>query len=523
VSEALRFKSAWKVNLLIIGSLIGIMLAYYYWQLQQGERIFRRHVLQHARMVAGLIQLNVSREALSREALEEVMATFLGNAARFVDYLNTVAPFSQEELAAFSDEAGLAGILIRRQGGGSVEGPPGWLQGTVPCTAKGTLTRMADGGLYALAVPGAGREGCVVVGMRNARITELRKQISLSRLLAELPGLAGIRYIRLDAFPSDRAPSGPLPTVEMRGKGAGMVAEGRLPMNGKELVVGIEAQHFAERMHQLRTEFTVFSFLIAFLGGGVTWLLHRHQSAYLHQVSRYERRLAREQEDAALGRASAAITHEIRNPLNAISMGLQRLEMEAGSLSGEQLDLVAALRRAVTRTDGIVKELRRYAGAISPKREWLRLDEILPHIFELYQGPCKERHLSVRMEIAGVGRILADRALIEEVIENLVKNAVEASPDGGSMVVFLSESSGEITVSMENEGFDLPESRAQDILEPYFSTKAQGSGLGLSIANRIIRAHEGGMTVSVPRPGWVRISFHLPRTGSENTGGEHPA
>jgi signal transduction histidine kinase len=515
VSEALRFKSAWKVNLLIIGSLIGIVLAYYYWQLQQGERIFRRHVVQHARMVAGLIRLNVSREVLSREALEEVIATFLGNAARFVDYLNTVAPFNPEELAAFSDEAGLAGIRIRRSGGGSVEGPPGWLRGTVPCTPEGRLTRVGERGLYALAVPGTGRGVCVTVGMVNARINELREQISLSRLLADLPGLAGIRYVRFDPVPPDRVGSPAEPFVEMRGKGAGMVAEGRLPMNGKELVVGLEAQHFAERMHQLRTEFMAFSLLIALLGGAVTWLLQRYQSAYLDQVRRYERQLAREQEDAALGRASAAITHEIRNPLNAISMGLQRLEMEADSLGTEHRDLVAALRRAVSRTDGIVRELKRYAGAISPKRERMRLDEILPHIVGLYQGLCMERNLSVQMALESEGRVLGDRALLEEVMENLVKNAVEASAGGGTIAVSLTESSGQVMVSMENEGFELPESRAQDILEPYFSTKAQGSGLGLSIANRIVRAHGGRVTVSVPTPGRVRISFQLPGAGPE--------
>ena len=264
-----HFKPAWKANLLAIGSLIGIMLGYYYWQLRHGEQTFRKHVLDHAQMVGGIIKLNVSREVLSREVVEEVITTFLGNAARFVDYLDTVEPFSSEELAAFAGKAGLAGIRIRGQDGSWVEGPSGWLKGVVSCGPESLLTSIGEEGLYTLSIPRTEKEACIVVGMVNARITALREQISLSRLLDILPGLAGIRYVRFEEISLNHQVRSSEPSVEIMGNGRDLVAEGRLQVDAKVLVVGIEAQHFGERMHQLRIEFVTFSVIVGLLGGGV--------------------------------------------------------------------------------------------------------------------------------------------------------------------------------------------------------------------------------------------------------------
>ena len=511
-----QVKPAWKANLLVIGSLIGIMLAYFYWQMRYGEQTFRRHVLDHAQMVGEIIKLNISREVLSREVVEEVITTVLGNAARFVDYLDGVEPFSPEELAAFSEEAGLAGIRVQHRDGLWVEGPSGWLKTTVPCPQESLLTSIGEEKLYTLAIPRIQKDTCIIVGMANKRIAALREQISLSRLLAILPGLAGISYVRFEDILINQQDPYSRPSVAFSGKGKDMVAEGRLPMDGKMLVVGIEARHFGERMHQLRIELITFSVIVGILGGVFTWLLYRYQGTYLNQVRRYERRLAREQEDAALGRASATITHEIRNPLNAISMGLQRLEIEATGLSHEQKSLLATLRQAVSRTDGIIKELRRYVRPIVPKDDLILLSDILKHILSLYRRACQERDISLKTQLESKGAVLGDRGLLEEVVENLIKNAMEASPKGGEIYIRLFAVQGRVELSMQNHGFELDESQVHEIMEPYFTTKTQGSGLGLSIAHRIIRAHGGQMMVAAPMPGCLKVSFELP-LASEDT------
>ena len=511
-----HIRPAWKMNLLVIATLIGVMLGYYYWQLKFGENTFRRHVLDHTQMVAGVIRLNIGREELSREVVEEVIRTFLGNAARFVDYLDTVEPFSPDELAAFSREAGLAGICISDGRGAWITGPDGWLEGDVPCTPEGRLTQTGADGLYALAVPRMETDGCIIVGMLNARIRDLRQQISLSRLLAMLPGLAGIRYVRFEPQPG--GPGGDdglvsIPIVKIMGRGSDMVAEGRLDVGGRILVIGLEARHFGVRMQQLRMEFISFSIILAILGGIFTWALHHYQSAYLNQVRRYERQLAREKEDASLGRASAAITHEIRNPLNAISMGLQRLQIEADSLDPEHRDLLAALRQAVDRTDGIIRRLRRYARPIAPEFDTVSLDDIVSHIVDLYGGLCQDRGIRILKALETHRQVRGDSGLLEEVVENLMKNAVEASPRGETISICLEERHGRVALSMDNAGFESPKSGASEILEPYYTTKTQGSGLGLSIAGRIIRAHEGQITVTVPGPGRIRVHVFLPVAG----------
>src|SRR6056297_1878675 len=108
----LRFAPTWQANLLVFGCLIGVVLALVYWQIRSSEKTFVRHVRNHARLLASVIRLQANTAVMSKNAIEAVMQTFLGNTARFVDYLDTIAPFTPDELSAFAKESGLAGIAI---------------------------------------------------------------------------------------------------------------------------------------------------------------------------------------------------------------------------------------------------------------------------------------------------------------------------------------------------------------------------------------------------------------------------
>ena len=109
-----HIKSAWKANIIVIGTLILIVLAYFFWQLRYTEKTFNNHVEEHARVLAGMLRLNADSSVLSQEIVEEIMGTFLGNSARFVEYLDSIEPFSTDELTAFAEESGLSGIRIIR-------------------------------------------------------------------------------------------------------------------------------------------------------------------------------------------------------------------------------------------------------------------------------------------------------------------------------------------------------------------------------------------------------------------------
>lgn len=516
-SRYLRLLPAWKGNLLVFGLLILIVLAYFFWQLQQAHETFLNHARQHAGMLAGVIELNARGAILSQNVIEEIMQTFLGNTARFVDYLDNVEPFASEELAAFAQEAGLAGIRIVRQAGDFTEGPAGWFKypGDFSCTANArSLQHLPADHLYFLIYPRDSEPGCIITGITAARIEKLHEQVSLSHLLNTLSGLAGITYVRIEPSRCKNSACNKLkmsgiPEITLIDTRDTKVAEARLPFREDVLVVALDATHFFVRIAQLRSEYFVFSVILAMLGLFFSWLLHRHQTAYLNRIRDVERELARQREDAALGRAAAAITHEIRNPLNAISMGLQRLQIEADDLDEEYQELVATMLKAVQRTNSIVTNIRRYAGPLKPRSQAVRLSAVISHILSLYCQKCEENSIEIRSEIRYEGIIDGDAELLEQVVENLIKNGIEAQPGGGFLHIIADREGPEAILSIENGGLDLSEEEVGRIFEPYFTTKTRGTGLGLAIVRRIIRAHRGRVEAEVPSPGVLRIRVYF--------------
>ena len=130
----------------------------------------------------------------------------------------------------------------------------------------------------------------------------------------------------------------------------------------------------------------------------------------------------------------------------------------------------------------------------------------------LYDSPCKAQGVEVRKGAFFADPIPGDVNLLKQLVENLIRNAMEAQPNGGYLEVELQHAEQEAVLFVRNAGFTLPADEAERIFEPYFTTKAQGTGLGMSIASRIVKAHGGHMQVQTNGNGHVEISTHLPIT-----------
>jgi signal transduction histidine kinase len=513
----LSTQPAWRVNLLLFGLLIAIVLAYFYWQVRQLQQTFLTHSLEHSRMLANVIEQNARTALLSQKAVEKIVQIFLGNTARFVAYLEAVEPFSASELSEFAHESGLSGIRIVRVDGTETQGPESAAIPAMPgCPgAAGRFTRFPEKNLYVAAMPLVEQGGCVVTGLASAPIAQLDEEISLNRLLDALTGLAGIQYVRIENQAShshaslgyEETQPSHIHFVELGGE---TIAESRIPFGGDILVAGLDTRHFMIRTRQIWFEFFFFAGVLAMLGIAFSWILHRFQARYLTHIQAVEREMAEHREDAALGRAAAAIAHEIRNPLNAIGMGLQRLRIEAPDLDDEYRDLVATLLQAVKRTDAIVSDLRRYARPAAPIPQRMSPSAVVRDILDLYRRRCADQSIDIIEDLSFTGDLTADPQMVAQMVENLIKNAVEAQPGGGHLKVSLARRDGHVMLAFENRGFDLAPSEAAQILSPYFTTKARGTGLGLSIVRKIVAAHSGRLAFAVPEAGVLRIEIRLP-------------
>jgi two-component system, NtrC family, sensor histidine kinase HydH len=508
----LRLLPTWKGSLIFFGVLIGIVLIYFYTQIRQAQYSFLAQAETDTRIIAQIIQKNAHRAVLAQNTIHAIMQRFLGNTARFVDYLDAIEPFAPYELEAFAQEAGLAGIRIVDDKGRLRQGPPGWFsaQKNDCAQADGRIHHRLDAHLYYFVWPRTKASGCILVGITAARIEKLQQEVGLPQLLKTLSGLGGIDYVRLEDVPLNVSARVPDFGVRLITVESGQVAEAKFAFENQVLVVGLQARHFKQRIRQLWREFATFGIGLAALGLFFAWLHQRLQTAHLKQVHLFEQKLALQREEAALGRAAAAITHEIRNPLNAISMGLQRLQLEEVTLSTEHGRLVQSMRQAVKRTNDIVVNIRRFARPIAVQRQPVDIAELIERLVTLYSPQGQARKITFACDFDLTEKVSGDTTLLEEVFENLLKNSIEAQPDGGVIQLRGRQDGSMAVIEIKNGGFTLKRDQTDQIFKPYFTTKTRGTGLGLAIAQRIVSAHKGRLDAVAQGAGTLCITIRLP-------------
>ncbi|HTM57150.1 MAG TPA: ATP-binding protein [Candidatus Udaeobacter sp.] len=214
-------------------------------------------------------------------------------------------------------------------------------------------------------------------------------------------------------------------------------------------------------------------------------------------TARLERRLSRAENLAAMGRLTATLAHEIKNPLAVIRGSAERL----GKLEPE----------ARRMSDYVVEEADRLAKTVSRYLEFARGGvadgeagdpiEALDQTLNLLDGEFRDRHVTVARSAveapAGRGspRVALDRDSLKQVYLNLILNALEAMPDGGTLTVAAGEHAGKIEVALTDTGAGIPEETLRRIGSPFFTTKARGSGLGLFLTRRLVQSAGGELEI----------------------------
>ena len=359
-----RLPPPWLGHLLVFGFLFTLVLAWFFIQTRQAQRAFLDDASAHAGLLTDAVILH-ARGAVLAEGVTAIMLTrFLGNSARFVAYLDGVAPFRSDELAGFAEEAGLSVIRVARAET-VVQGPETWRSDeSLDCGRLEQLIRLESAHTILFGVARAQPPGCVLVGMDSRGTEALEAAIGLSRALKSVAALPGVVSIRLEGQPtreSDHTRRNASPTISIQRLETGqVVAHADAMIAGARLILDLDAGPLLIMRERLWMEFLGFVLVLVLAGSAGTWVLYRHQRAHERQLLDYERRLSRQREEASLGRAAAAIAHEIRNPLNAMAMGLQRLQLEALELKGEHHRLLELVLLAVGRANSAVTGLLDY-------------------------------------------------------------------------------------------------------------------------------------------------------------------
>jgi signal transduction histidine kinase len=453
----------------------------------------KKNALERSQMVAAIIEKNLANATLALTTVDQMVTAFLRDKAEFIAYLDGIDPLQPEELTALARETGLLGITLIHQDTTRSSGPESWLSEPFSCSdSTGAILYSRTKILLGLDFSQTSDTlSCILTGFDGTAIVDLRQQSSLPALLSSLSSLPGIHSVDLIKNPTAPAKT----AVELITDNGQAFALSRLTTRLGELVVSIDAHQFLKRRDRLRQQFFFFAVLLLLVGLTFSWLLYRFQQKNLQQARTFEQLLAGEHEAAALGRTTATIAHEIRNPLNAINMGLQRLRMESDNLNSEQEELIAAMGEAVKRTSGIVAELQRFTRPLQPALEQLDIEKQLKQILTLYAPQSEKQQVSLHIKSSRSLSLQADKNLLNELLENLIKNAVEAQPDGGHININLSADNTSIQLIIKNGGLQLTKEEVDRIGEPYYTSKTRGTGLGLAFSRRIAAAHGGELKI----------------------------
>ena len=432
---------------------------------------------------------------------------------------------------------------------GGMRGDPARLFPSLPKNAK--IRRFWEGSAFGVAVPAQSFPGVIVVHADAEYLLNFRKQIGLQPLVEDLgkqPGIVAVSLLDRDftvVASSDAARVGrpeqeafvreALTTGATRSRrqpcGTGcemveIVAPFTLEQKQVGLIrLGLSTAGLADVTRQAQRGILWYSLGLLAVGVVGAAVIFWVQARHLAERRRLEEAVAREQRLSAMGNLAAGVAHEIKNPLNAISIGLQRLRMEfapaAPEARQEYTRFTRIVEAEVSRLDTIVNQFLALARPIRLTLADEPLAPLLKEMLTLLSPQASAQHVRLVEELRlGDARAPCDRQQLTQAIMNVLLNAIQAMPDGGTLTVRAdvaapasggAAGSGALArITVADTGPGIRPENLDRIFEPYFTTKDGGTGLGLALTRRIILEHRGSIRAENGPDGGARFVIDLP-------------
>lgn len=207
-----------------------------------------------------------------------------------------------------------------------------------------------------------------------------------------------------------------------------------------------------------------------------------------------EERVRRMERYAGLGSLAAGLHHEIKNPLAALSLHVQLLEEQLEEEASKEVrQMLGVIRTEVNRVGGVLESFRDFASIDRLNLTPVCLKELIQQQVELVRPTAVQQGVTVEVQLdqhQGL-KVHADRMRLEQVLLNLLVNALEAMPNGGHLTVAASMSGESAKITVTDSGVGIPVELHDKVFDAYFTTKATGTGLGLALSDKIMRQHDG--------------------------------
>ena len=292
--------------------------------------------------------------------------------------------------------------------------------------------------------------------------------------------------------------------------------------------IGYTPEEIQPILNQIKKNVFLSVFFFLMLGISAIVLIWVNQNRHFKKMKEMEDRIQLAERISSLGHLAAGVAHEIRNPLNAIGMGLQRLKREFlppdESKREEYLSFADLILKEIRRVNNIIEQFLTLSRPSQLNLKRSSLDDVLRHLVTLFQEEASSLGIRIQSEIPpGMPLLPIDPEKLTQALINIMRNGMQAMGQGGLLRVEAKSLKAGVEVTISDSGSGIPPEQTEKIFDYYYTTKEKGVGLGLPIAHRIIEAHGGRLKIESRVGAGTKVVITLPVERKDEAGGGQEA
>ena len=501
----------------------------------------------------GKVSLNAPVSGLSF-GLEDSVAEYLLEAIHRVDQIDREKPLTPSDFQYLIDQYHITSIEIYDSKGKSLRGWPSpfsppekrrmlheLIEKKQPVAIDLLDKPLSEGQLFSMAVWRRTNSEIVALYLNGEQLKRLLRQFAIQRTISDIGLREGILYISIqdtslniiantESTLIGRREEDPFLRNSLQGKG--VLFRHFQSSEGEEIFevvksfslrdkpmglirVGYTPEEIQPVLSQIRKNVFLSVFFFLILGISAITLIWVNQNRHLRKMKEMEDRIQLAERISSLGHLAAGVAHEIRNPLNAIGMGLQRLKREFlppdESKREEYISFTELILKEVRRVNGIIEQFLTLSRPFQLTLKESSLQDLLNHLVTLFREEASSLGITLEAEIPpDLPLIKIDPEKLTQALINIMKNGMQAMGQGGTLRVETKSLKDRVEVTISDSGSGIPPDRMEKIFNYYYTTKEKGVGLGLPIAHRIIEAHEGHLKIESRVGVGTKVTMTLP-------------
>jgi signal transduction histidine kinase len=238
----------------------------------------------------------------------------------------------------------------------------------------------------------------------------------------------------------------------------------------------------------------------------ISWILLTRFQSYINAITAIHNDMRQKEKLAVIGQMATAIAHEIKNPLSSLK-GFTQLQQEKDKGDEQYYPIML---NEIDRINAIVNDLLILGKPNTAVKTPKKLVEIIDYVISVVDPHAQRKDIHIQNETDQSTVLLCDENQMKQVFINLIKNAMEAMPDGGRVTIHSEIKDNHMSISVKDEGCGIPPETIAKLGEPFYTTKQNGNGLGLMVTKKIVEEHEGALSIQSELEKGTRVTISLP-------------